>query len=215
MSLQVSPQSPVDSVLVDRVVMPKDGWAVARGIEGERLGQIIEISPFLKKGTHADVVIPLGDFYNNEEVIVVVYEDNNDGVFNDLDLPTLDVNGRMIAVYARTGEPLPSSITEDGSGMTHSMPGMTEIVRVRYTDDGFVPKRVEVSAGTMVEFVNESSYEMWVASDLHPTHERLPTFDQFRPYKQGGIYRYVFDKPGEWSYHDHLAAAETGTIIVK
>lgn len=214
--LKVSPQSPVDTVFVDKVVIPKDGWVVARGIEAERLGQIIEISPFLTAGTHIEVTVPFGDFYNGEEVVLMLYEDNGDGVFNDLDLPLLNADGRMTAVYARSGEVLPANITAAGdTTMSHSMPGMSAMVQIRYTDEGYVPKRIEVPVGTMVEFVNESSRDMWVASDMHPTHDRLSTFDQFRPYGAGAVYRYTFDKAGIWPYHDHLAPVQVGELVVR
>jgi|SRR3989344_3414369 len=214
--LSISPQTPTESVLVDRVAMPSDGWVVARGIEGDQLGQVIEISRYLAAGIHESVVVPLGDFYDGEEVIVMLYEDNGDGIFNDLDLPTLNAEGRMTAVYARTGEPLPATITAvSDSSMVHSMPGMAGMARIRYTNEGFIPSTIEVAPGTMVEFVNESDQDMWVASDMHPTHERLPTFDQFRPYKPGGMYRYTFDEAGTWPYHDHLRPTDIGEIVVQ
>lgn len=212
--LQVTPQSPTDKVRIDRVVLASAGWIVARGIEGERLGQIIEISAFLKAGTHENVEVPLGEFYNGEELIAMIYQDDGDGVFNALDQPALDENGRLIAAYIRTGQSLPVSITEQGSGMVHSMSGMTGMTQVRYTDQGFLPKTIEVPAGTMVEFVNESSTQMWVASDVHPSHEQLPTFDQFNGSAPGTVYNYLFDKSGTWPYHDHLNPEDVATIIV-
>ena len=215
--LIVSPQIPTDTVIVDRVAMAVNGYLVARGIEGGRLGQVIEISKYLEKGQHENVQIPLGDFYNGEELIVMIYEDEGDKVFNDIDLPALDKEGRMIARSVKTGEPLPTSITEaDGSGMpAHTMPGAPAMVKVRYTDNGFAPSKIEVSTGTMVEFANESNIEMWVASDVHPSHEKLPTFDQFRSFKKGGLYRYVFDKAGTWEYHDHISPSLVGVVTVK
>ncbi len=215
--LVVSPQTSKDVVIVDSVTMPVDGYLVARGIDGDRLGQVIEISKYLEKGQHKNVNIPLGDFYNGEELIVMIYEDESDKVFNDLDLPALDGEGRMVARYVKTGEPLPTSITEaDASGVpAHTMPGAPAMVKVRYTDTGFIPSKIEVSAGTMVEFVNESNMEMWVASDVHPSHEKLPTFDQFRSFKKGGLYRYVFDKAGTWPYHDHISPELEGVIEVR
>lgn len=121
----------------------------------------------------------------------------------------------MIARYVKTGEPLPASITEADASGAHTMPGAPGMVRVRYTDNGFVPAKVEVSTGTMVEFVNESSMEMWVASDVHPSHEKLPTFDQFRSFRKGGLYRYVFDKAGTWEYHDHISPSLVGIVTVR
>lgn len=212
--LEVPPQLSEERVLINKAVLSRDGWVVARGIEGERLGQVIEISPYLKAGIHENIEIPLGEFYSGEELVVMLYQDNDDGVFNDLDQPMLDENGRVTGAYVRTGEPLPESITDQNSGMGHSMPGMTGMAQVRYTDEGFLPKTIEVTAGTMVEFVNESDTQMWVASDTHPSHERLPTFDQFNGTAPGTSYNYLFDKPGAWSYHDHLNPEDEGTVIV-
>lgn len=214
--LSITPQKVADLVKVTSVDMPADGWVVARAVESGRLSQIIEISPFLTKGKHENIAIPLGDFYNNEELIVMVYSDNGDTVFNDLDLPTTDAGGQMIARLVTTGEPLPSSYTEsDIGGMTHTMPGMAPMLRVRYTNNGFEPKTTGVSVGDMVEFVNESDSEMWVASNEHPEHGILPTFDQFKPFKKGAVYRYAFDKAGAWKYHDHLNPERSGIITVK
>ena len=213
--LSVTPQDARDIVRIARVDMQNAGWVVARGVEGDRLGQVIEISPYLSAGIHSDVEITLGEFYNGEELVVMIYEDNIDKVFNDLDVPTLDKNGRMIARYIETGEAIPLAMAESGAGsVSHMMPGV-EMIQIRYTNDGFIPKNVSLKAGSMVEFVNESDREMWVASDLHPTHERLPTFDQFRPSPKGGVYRYVFDKVGTWPYHDHMSPSDDGVIMVE
>lgn len=61
-------------------------------------------------------------------------------------------------------------------------------------------------------FVNESSTGMWVASNEHPGHSILPTFDQFKSTSNGTIYNYVFDKVGSWIYPDHLKPAVVGAV---
>src|SRR3989344_9240812 len=43
-------------------------------------------------------------------------------------------------------------------------------VSISYTDTGFSPSSVTVPLGTRVNFVNQSSGKMWVASAMHPTH---------------------------------------------
>lgn len=86
---------------------------------------------------------------------------------------------------------------------------------VRYTNDGFKPSKLSVSAGTMIEFVNQSDSEMWVASNVHPSHEILPTFDQFKGVIKGKSYMYTFDKKGVWPYHDHINPALEGVITVE
>lgn len=216
-TLIVLPQTVTDTVLVKQVIMKKAGWVVARAVLDGKLSQIIDMSEFLPVGTYSDITISLGDFYKKEELIVMVYEDNSDTVFNDLDLPTIDDNGQMIARLVATGENLPSTYTETTvmDPMMGNMAGMAPMPRVRYTNNGFEPKEIDVTAGTMVEFINESDVDMWVASNEHPGHEILPTFDQFKAVKKGSVYRYVFDKSGNWAYHDHLTPAYGGVISVK
>lgn len=216
--LIITPQTPTDNVVVDSASLNKDGFLIVRQMEGDKLSQIVEMSKPLKAGTHTNITIPLGSTdVSSMELIVMVYEDyENDGIFNDLDMPALNENGHMTARYVRTGSPLPATITEDSSIMpAHNMPGMKDMVKVRYTDKGFVPEKIEVKVGSMVEFTNESSTVMWVASADHPAHTKLPTFDQFRSFKKGAKYRYVFDKKGTWEYHDHISPSLGGVVTVK
>ncbi len=217
--LIVAPQTPTDKVFVESSTLQKDGFLVVRQMDDGQLSQVIEMSQPLKAGTHKDIPINLGSAeIANKELIVMIYEDYaNDGVFNDLDMPALNENGNMTARFVKTGKPLPPTITEGESvgAMAHNMAGMKSMAKVRYTDKGFVPNKIEVEVGSMVEFVNASSMDMWVASVPHPAHSKLPTFDQFRLYKKGAIYRYVFEKKGTWEYHDHISPSLGGMVIVK
>ncbi len=212
-SIVISKQNPKKEIVIESVIMPASGWVVARAIEGNRLGQIIEISEFLSKGNHTQIVIPLGDFYNGEELIGMIYVDNGDTIFNDNDQPYKDTKGNMIAAYIKTGELVPMSMMQPEVNAGHMMGG--NMVTVTYTNAGFVPARIEVATGTMVEFINESNKEMWVASNDHPGHEVLPTFDQFKTIGKGGRYAYVFDKVGNWQYHDHINPELIGTVEVR
>ena len=146
-----------------------------------------------------------------------IYEDyGNDGVFNDFDQPAINGDGFMTARYVKTGKSITSSIAEADSSDTQgmNMPGMKAMTIVKYTDKGFVPEKIEVPVGSMVEFINDSSTVMWVASTPHPQHTDLPTFDQFKAFKKGSIYRYVFDKMGTWGYHDHIRPSLGGVVVV-
>lgn len=217
-ALSVLPQSPTDNVTVNSATLSKKGYLVLREMEGGKLSQVVEISKPLDKGTHKNITILVGNAdIANKELIVMIYEDYaNDGVFNDFDRPALREDGTMTASYIKTGKPIASTITEgDGAQMIgHSMAGMQSMVKVKYTDTGFTPEKIEVTQGSMVEFINESSTDMWVASAPHPAHTDLPTFDQFKPTKKGSIYRYVFDKKGVWTYHDHINASLGGIVTV-
>lgn len=85
---------------------------------------------------------------------------------------------------------------------------------VTYADSGFSPKMITVKVGTAVTFTNQSAGSMWVASDLHPTHQLLPGFDELKAVVTGGSYQYTFVKVGTWTYHNHMKPSDTGTVIV-
>jgi plastocyanin len=98
-------------------------------------------------------------------------------------------------------------------------------VIVSYNDAGFSPKTITIEEGDMVTFVNSSSRNMWVASNIHPTHNEYPeesnddclgsTFDACRGVPSGESWSFVFSISGEWGYHDHLNASRTGTVVVE
>lgn len=214
-SIVIKPQEPSGKVLIDSVILAKNGFVVVRRVDDGKVSQVIEMSRPLKKGINKDVEISLGRTdVSGKELVVMIYEDYaNDGVFNDLDMPALSGEGLTTANFVITGKSVPVTMTEvDMPGM--NMPGMKAMVKIRYTDNGFVPDKIEVKKDDMVEFVNESSKDMWVASMPHPQHIDLPTFDQYRAYKKGAIYRYVFEKKGKWEFHDHLNPSFGGIVTV-
>lgn len=103
--------------------------------------------------------------------------------------------------------------------------------QIVYTNKGFEPEFRTVQTGTTVEWVNASNKLMWVASDDHPSHTKLPGFDQKGPegnvflpqslvpvaYAHAGveIFRYTFLEKGVWEYHNHLAPMDMGTVVVE
>lgn len=118
------------------------------------------------------------------------------------------------------------SATEEAQSETPIGPPETSIEEtVRYTDSGFNPREVSVDTGDTVRFVNESSQSMWVASDRHPTHTQYDgtslrqhcaedadrVFDQCQ---SGDTYTFIFEKSGEWSYHNHDRASDGGVVKV-
>lgn len=208
--LLVSPQVAKGNVTIDRATLSEGGYVVVRGSDGKRIGQVIEISKYFEAGKHRNITIELGDFYTynpDDQLIVMIYHDDGDKTFNDLDQPT----GSATAVFVKTGEAVPTSVFQEQVA-THGGMGMET---VRYTNDGFQPAKLTVPIGTMVEFVNQSDTTMWVASNVHPEHEILSTFDQFKEVAKGQNYMYTFDKKGTWPYHDHINPALEGTIVVE
>ena len=94
---------------------------------------------------------------------------------------------------------------------------------VAYTDNGFNPGSLTVKKGKTVIFKNDSSRDFWPASAVHPAHDAYPEkggcinskFDACNLVLPGGIWRFTFNFPGTWKYHDHLSPRFNGTIVVK
>lgn len=208
--LVVSPQEARTSVTIDEAVLSQGGYVVVRGSDGKRLAQVIEISKYLEAGEHKNITIELGDFYTYNEadqLIAMIYHDDGDKSFSEMDQPAT----ATAAIFVETGQSVPPSVLEQQVAATNGM-GMET---VRYTNTGFQPAKLTVPIGTMVEFVNQSDKEMWVASNVHPSHDILPTFDEFKGVGKGQSYMYTFDKKGTWPYHDHINPALEGVINVE
>ena len=100
---------------------------------------------------------------------------------------------------------------------------------IRYTDQGFAPAVLTVSAGETVVFKNESGKSIRPASDVHPAHTGYPgtdikncataeagtMFDPCAPIAPGDSWSFTFNEKGEWSYHNHMGPTEIGKVIVE
>jgi len=212
--LFVRAETNAETVVVTEAVLTEPGYLVVREVIGDTAGQIVEISPYLDAGTYSNIEIPLGEFYTGEnELMVLVYADaEGDKVLNDFDQPFIDENSNFVARFVATGDVVANEVVGvKPAGISLADMGMNAQT-ITYTNEGFSPATIEVGVGAMIHFVNESDTQMWVASDSHPAHDVLPTFDQFKP---GDMFMYVFEEPGTWEYHDHLNPSAVGEIIVK
>ena len=122
---------------------------------------------------------------------------------------------------------LQSSNTPEQSAPGASIPQSS--VTITYTNSGYSPKQATVSLGGTVTFVNESSRTMWPATAIHPTHTIYPgssiqkcgtseeprIFDACKGIAQGESWSFTFQEQGNWGYHDHRRASNTGKIIVE
>lgn len=101
---------------------------------------------------------------------------------------------------------------------------------VTYDGNNFNPSTITISEGQPVTFINNSeSQGMWVASAVHPTHEAYSgtslnehcgvvgasSFDSCGEIVPGEQWSFTFDQVGEWSFHNHTKAGDTGTVIVE
>lgn len=81
-------------------------------------------------------------------------------------------------------------------------------------EESFEPETLTIQKCTKVIFKNQDKVARWPASNLHPTHGIYPEFDPLEPVKAGEDWSFVFDKSGNWKYHDHLFPSIRGVIIV-
>lgn len=85
---------------------------------------------------------------------------------------------------------------------------------VEMRDSGFFPAELTLRNGDTVIFKNVGTHGMWPASDPHPTHDDLSSFDPKKVVPAGESWTYTFTTPGSWRYHDHLDVTAQGEIFV-
>jgi plastocyanin len=113
---------------------------------------------------------------------------------------------------ANTTQATSSASVQGASTSTIPAP---KTVTVTLTDSGYAPLTTTINEGDTVIFKNESSGKMWTASGPHPVHTAYPGFDEKTAANHGESYSFIFNKPGTWSYHNHLNPAQTGTVVVE
>ena len=102
---------------------------------------------------------------------------------------------------------------DDGSTHTHRADA-PDSWTVTYTDGGtFLPARLDIATGDEVVFVNDSQIPVWPASNIHPTHEILSSFDPLEAIPPGESWAYTFVDNGYWRYHNHIDPSETGLVV--
>lgn len=89
-----------------------------------------------------------------------------------------------------------------------------KIVTINATGSSFKPNTVTVKVGTRVIWISSSDKTVAIASDDHPTHRKYPPLN-LGTFEKGSSVQLVFDKPGTYTYHDHLNPSVKGTVIVK
>lgn len=85
---------------------------------------------------------------------------------------------------------------------------------VTVTSSGYDPKTITVKPGAKVVWKNETGAPITVSSDNHPTHLLWP-FLNLGKFEDGSTVSVVFEKAGTYTYHNHLDASMTGTVVVE
>ena len=126
----------------------------------------------------------------------------------------------VLALLSACSAKAPADIDQQSNTQTQESQNTTKTVpqdakTITYSESGFSPASLEVTAGQTVVFVNNSTKPFWPASAPHPTHTDYPEFDAKSPVAPGSSFTFVFQKIGNWGYHNHLDSSKFGKIIVK
>ena len=100
---------------------------------------------------------------------------------------------------------------EDGTPV-EDQPAEKEYL-VTYAGGVFTPQRLDIPTGSVVTFVNQSEVPVWPASNIHPTHAILSSFDPLQTIPPRGSWSYRFERDGYWRYHNHVEPSEVGMVV--
>jgi len=149
-------------------------------------------------------------------LIIIVLVGGYFAFFNKSNAPVLNENQVTPTTNTTTNNPTVNGApVAPGSKMETGTINTAKGVMVNYTNSGFSPKTVTIKKGEVVTFVNQSSGDMWVASNPHPIHTDYPAFDEKVAVGSGSSWSFTFDQVGIWGYHNHKSPSNTGTIVVQ
>lgn len=97
---------------------------------------------------------------------------------------------------------------------TGGEPIKEEVVNITLTSSGFDPETATVKAGSRVIWLNKSGASASLNSADYPTNRLYPPLN-LGEFANGSSVQLIFDKPGEYKYHNHLKPGQTGTVIVE
>ncbi len=114
--LEVQKEGSSANIYIKKIIAPTNGFLVVQKDEAGLPGNLVEVSPYLIKGTYTDFNIPIindgtysPEFYSqfmNQKIYVTFYKDlTNDilyDVFTDTEIPT-DIFGKKLRVVFENG----------------------------------------------------------------------------------------------------------------
>lgn len=108
-------------------------------------------------------------------------------------------------------KPLP---TNTNSSQTPT-PTVKNAIVISYTNAGFNPAKLEVTAGTSVRFINNSTMTMMIAQTDSTVAPVLSGFGQESSVGKGGFYDYNFNNRGVWMIENMNNANHKIIVTVK
>ena len=88
--------------------------------------------------------------------------------------------------------------------------------QITITKEGFVPAQINVKKGIEVIWTNTDEVAHQVASDPHPSHDKLKELGDGEVLAKGESFSLIFEKSGSYTYHDHLNPLKfKGKVVVE
>lgn len=119
-------------------------------------------------------------------------------------------NDQTVTSSQTTNQPESPSSTPAGS----SSGTQASVATITYTSSGFSPNGVTIKSGDKITIKNDSSAEIQVYSNPHPTHGANTELN-VGSIAQGASTTLTVSKIGAWGYHNHFNPTQTGTITVQ
>lgn len=104
-----------------------------------------------------------------------------------------------------------------GNGPTAPSTPSASLSTVTITSAGVSPAQIRIEVGQQVQFVNNATRGVQVASDPHPTHTLCPPVNEIGMLSPGQSRTATFAQRGTCTYHDHGNPDDArfrGTILV-
>lgn len=121
----------------------------------------------------------------------------------------------VIVVSTKSSAPAKTPATINPSPtITQATEEKSSSTDVTVTANGFEPKDITIKAGDKVTWTNESGTKVTVNSAVHPTHLLWP-FLNLGSFEDGQSVSVVFEKAGEYKYHNHFSSSQVGSVTVE
>ena len=96
-------------------------------------------------------------------------------------------------------------------------------VLISYTDIGFEPSEAAINRGESVRFTNNSSHDLWVASEgttqnpIYPGRSECggSPFDSCRALAPREFWEFTFEESGTWLFRNNLDKEQSGAVRVQ
>ena len=204
-----------DTVTIESLYLDKPGFVVIHADVQGTSGNILGVSNFVAGAKQAasgfvtNLKAPVGTDTTKTGTKVhamLHYDIDGDGLYTSVDeAAPVKVDGAIIVKTINIIDATSKTFT------------------VEMTSSGFSPKDITIKSGDTVNFVNKDTVQRWPASAVHPTHAVYPEgggcigskFDACKGLNTGESWSFMFNKAGNWKYHDHLIPSMFGSITVQ